>query len=252
MRDGRPDAGKFMRTLKNITMILLCLLCAATMPARSAQAMALLEKIFPAFFSAKHENSRPERTLRAPFAETQSPAEAGKDGKDSLSQLYNPKTTGTSGGPADLSVARKDKKSVGEWVQHALSEVLAVDAATYEKHLKYLATGMDDYALDDYKKFMQDTKILQTLRDGQYKLQCIVESDPVLLNDGPAEGRYRWLYDVPVTITFLPKEMRSYQDQGQNPVSQRIIVRLQVGQVAQGGAEGVMIESWTARASSGK
>lgn len=182
-------------------------------------------------FGKREKTPPPEETLTAPFA-----------------QITGARVEGQA--VHDISVPHRDEKHVAEWLQRAISEVLTIEAATYEDHLKYLATGMDSYALEDFKKFMESSKILEYLQGGRYRLGCVVESRPALLNEGPVESRYRWLYDVPVTITFLPGTMKSYEEA--NPVSQHIIVQVQAGRVAQGGADGVMIESWTVRANPDK
>ena len=232
-----------------------------------------LSRWFPQWFGEEETGPRPEDTLQAPFADP----DAVKEDKEELEALersgviyqssdgnkyrvfsgeagrtyalpeYNPNADLDEGGALDKPHRRPEH--LADWLVRATSEIFTVEHSGYEKHLKHLATGMSEAGLAEFQKFMADSKILPELQSQPVKLMGYVEEPPLLLNEGVLNGRYRWLFEMPVTVTFLPRDMSSYKDV-EDPTENtlRFIVQAQVGRVEKGPSEdNVVIETWRVR-----
>ena len=66
---------------------------------------------------------------------------------------------------------------------------------------------------------------MQMMNQNNLRMQSYVEA-PELINEGALEGRYRWLYEVPVTISFIPEEASDYRNV--KPVNRRYVLKTQL------------------------
>lgn len=228
-----------------------------------------LSKWFPKFFGKKEEGPLPEETLQAPFSDGEAArarqAEeragilfksadghfyrrlSGEDGEIYIVPDYTP--TGDIVAPGPLETSHRQAEHIADWLVRATSEIFTVDAQNYQKHLAHLATGMSDAGLVDFNQFMADSNIFSKLQEDGLQLRGYVEEPPLLLNEGPLAGRYRWLFEMPVTVTFLPPDVRTYRHIT-NPEDQSLsfIVQTQVGRVSDGPTnDSVIIETWKVR-----
>lgn len=208
----------------------------------------VLAMAFPETFDKDRDKPKPEETLLAPFATPESLAASKKAADDNALKIPYEPVHGVNSDTA-LAEPHRTRDEIGTWLLKAISEALNVTGEDYEKHIAFLKTGMDDYAIADFQKFMNDSNILATIRANGLKLQVYVEEKPVLLNSGALENRYRWLFEMPVTLSFLPRDMTTYKDMNSRDIMKEyVIVKTQVGRVVdKTSAEGVKIESWDVR-----
>lgn len=228
-----------MRRIRFI-VALVSMAAALAVAAPPAQAMPdFLKKIFSPM--QRDFGPDPSDTLQAPFAEQ---GQAPVGGLDSL--YGQPGAVPAQEDTKDLSQPHRQQEEISAWLVRAVSEILNVNADDYEGHLAHLATGMDEGALVDFKTFMDSSNILQTLKSGNYKIHSYVEGAPLLLNKGAVAERYRWLFEMPVMLTFLSRDAQSYKTA--SPYNQYVLIQVQVGRVAEGqGADALMIETFKVR-----
>lgn len=190
------------------------------------------------------------------FAHIYAPAaQAGSSVKEALfPYLYQDEDEGVPAAfsdPADaadiaLDTPHRHHDNIADWLINASSEMFSIEADTYEEHLEFLATGLNETALQQYQDFIRQSRILETLRTRNLVVRGVVTERPTLLNQAPLQGRYRWLFEVPVLLTFTPPSGVNLTTS--DPVTQNIIVTLQVGRMPLGeGLEELMIENITVR-----
>jgi hypothetical protein len=92
--------------------------------------------------------------------------------------------------------------------------------------------------------FYRKNGLTKVLESKKYYIRSFVQETPLLLNEGTVEGRYRWLYEVPVMISYMDRNMHGYKDV--QPVSQTITLKIQVGRAADQSKD-ILIESWTGK-----
>lgn len=199
-------------------------------PARAG----ILEFFFPML--ATSDEPDPSQTLQAPFADT--PAGPVQPGAVA---------------PVDLPVnavpiekPHRSATAVGGWIAETLPLVLTAVGEDYKVELEKTAPFFDKPGWDAYMAFMQEKGMLDVLQSGKYNMRSFVENAPIKLNEGVLDGRYRWLFEVPVIVSFLDKGVASYKDA--DPISQRVIVTLQVGRSSDAAnKDGILIERWSGK-----
>ena len=155
-------------------------------------------------------------------------------------------TSGNSAPPLSLDSPHRANDQVGEWMGLQVAELLNFTPATYDDHIRAASKFADDHARTDFHSFIINSNVLDTLQKNNFQLRGSTEGNALLLNTGLLEGRYRWLFEIPVLMTFLPVDAKSYSDT--QHLSQHIIVTAQVGRIShETNADEMQIESFSAR-----
>lgn len=233
-----------MRHILKITGGVLLASAIAILPATEAHARKTLWQIlFP--YNAPPSEPPPSKTLQAPFADPVADGKPETDGQDPLHPLYDYKNGGQ-GETTGLDKVHRSPEEIADWLERAVSDVLNIAADNFETHMRLLKTGMNETALNDFTAFIQSSNMLDNLRSHRMRLAGVVDATPLLLNEGVVAGRYRWLFELPVTASYMPAHVTSYGKL--EPVTQRVTVTVQVGRVARGqGFDEMIIESFKIR-----
>lgn len=221
------------------------------------QAQTLLERLFPAVFKKDISDAVPLQGGKvAPF-QNSAPVLQGEH----MGEAYQAGDASAPGAPVAgrveyapqsdipntivLDQPHRQPGQITVWVSKAISDALDFDPLRYDAHLQDQGGIMTPYAQEAFKAFMAKDNLLSALQSNDLVMRAFVTDASRVLNQGAIQGRYRWLLETPVTISFMPRGVSDYSTI--KPKSQRINVRTQVGRVEQTGQgsnqEGVMIET---------
>ncbi|MEZ5902783.1 MAG: DotI/IcmL family type IV secretion protein [Alphaproteobacteria bacterium] len=145
-----------------------------------------------------------------------------------------------------LAAAHRSNREIESWLQEAVSEALSFDLSTYKSNAKNIYPYFTKAGFQEYQKYLQDTGIFETLKTRDNRISVFVEGQSLLLNTSSVEGVYRWLYQVPITISFLPRNANDLT-KTKDVVTKQLDLRLQVTRVnLKNDPDAVQIESWVA------
>lgn len=179
----------------------------------------------------------PSGTLVAPFAETTVKPLAWEDRYKAAVAANN----------VALDRPHRSDKELGEWLMQAVAQTLSFDSTTFHTQLPELANGFSPAGIEQFKAWATDSGVLAALETNGMQLNGFVIDTPFLLNQGAISGRFRWLYEVPVMISFVPRGTRQNAP-GETAQSNRLLVTLQLGRRENSILEhGIQIESWAVR-----
>lgn len=200
--------------------------------------------LFPEHF-VDQEALKARETQTAPFAAEENAAQPVELHPDIV---YDP--LGESVNITEsLDVVHLNEANVSKWITEAVTEVMTFEVSGFEDHKTKIAKFMSENGFHEYETFIDTTNILRMMQSGNLDVRAFVVNIPELKGAGEAGGRYRWVYDVPVNLTFLPvgtTNYRSVQETGYRTES--LIFRIQLGRVKEGlGRDGIAIETWAAR-----
>lgn len=222
-------------TARLIALFLIAVFIFSAVPVRTAQAENFLEKYLPALFPPKDAPPGPEETLQAPFSDS-----APTQSIEGLEWRGEGQATEVS---ANLGTPHLANHQVGEQVVTNVSEALTFDKEDYITKLAKNAQMFSPDGHKQYQAFLRDNNLLAVLESKKFLMRSFVRQAPILLNEGPVEGRYRWLYEIPMMISYMDRAMTGYKES--EPVSQGLILRIQVGRVkGADGTDGILIETW--------
>jgi hypothetical protein len=198
----------------------------------------ILKEYMPFLFEKK-EGPQPEDTLIAPFADPalQQEAQTKDPGKPVLPVNAVP-----------LNLPHRTAREVARWIMIATAESLSFDTGTFDARQKKVATYFTPEAYQKYLTFLDTGFYREKLRSGSISLHNFVREEPFMINNGVVDGSYRWLFEVPVMLSYLPAGTSGYKDQ--DPTNEELVFRIEVMRSPGSGPEEILISNWSASAAS--
>jgi len=219
-----------MRQVFSVIAVSGIILCGAIVPAQAG----LLEFFFPSLREVPHD---PTKTMVAPFAE----GEEGVVEKGKLSEL-----------PVNAVPLDKPHRvggEIAEWVMVAAGDSMNFESGDSAAQIQARKALFDAAGLQQYQTFLRDKNIMKVIDSGRYNVRSYVENTPLLMNEGVVNKRYRWLYQVPVVLSYMDKSMKNYKNQ--DPITQKAVLNIQIGRVAASAEkpDGLQVEQWSGEVS---
>lgn len=229
-----------MRYFLSLFLILVIMPVTATAEEQTYRTAQFIPQIFK-----KNKDKEPlsEEDLIAPFAKGKEKAD-GNGGADIGVPYAGPLQ---SSNDVKLDTPHRTPEQVRHWLTEVIATVLTFNPNRYERHKRELESVMDPTAILEFDRQIKNSNLLTYLSSNNIELVSIVESfndNEHLQNRDVLGGRYRWLYKVPVTLTFLPIGMSSYEDR--SPLSKQVYVFAQVGRIQKDEQHPyeLLLESW--------
>ncbi len=208
-------------------LVLSILVVFAAFPAQAG----ILEFLFP---TLRNNGPQPSETLQAPFAD---PQEIKKEDAD------KPKAAPETSIP--LEFPHRSGNAISAWAVMAVSESLMFDEKTYSETLKDTEKYFSSNGRAAYMKSLAALNVPEVAQSSKYALRSFVIKDPLLLNEGKVDDRFRWLYDVPVSLTTMERGVKTYDDA--KPTTRDVRIRVQLGRTDRAdNPDGMWIETWEA------
>lgn len=185
----------------------------------------------------KNIEPNPALTLMAPFAD-----------QDAVLDIVDP--TGNKELAVPLEERHRPNTEISRWVQINVPSLMAFHADKYRHEYEEKIKFFSKVGAEEYVSFLRNNNIIKTLQTGRYDVAAIVDGYPVIINEGAVDGRYRWLYQVNVMLTFMDKKMTRYsRSKKGDTITKNFVLTTQLGRVRGADNEhGVLIETWGVKA----
>ncbi len=195
----------------------------------SAQA-GLLDFLFPA---PKENGPTPSDTLRAPFADEN----AVIDDMDSMDNIQN---------SMPLDQKHRTNNVIIQWLQMTVPDLISYKSDGYEDQYKQKVRSFSKSGAEDYVSFLHESNYITTLKTGRYDISGFVQDFPIVVNEGVVDGRYQWVFQTSIMVTYLEAGMTEYKaGKGVDSITQEYVLTFHLGRVEGVKNEhGVLIESW--------
>lgn len=210
-------------------LILLVLLGAFASPAFAAKS---IWDVFGSMFREKPAEPDPAKTLQAPFAYD---PDRKINPNEALPENAVP-----------LDVSHRSPQEIGEWLMTAISDAMSFEITPDGTRPVFKREYFTPSGLAQFEEFLTKSGIQKVLDSRKYHLRSFVRNTPLVLNEGAVHGHYRWLYEVPVMVSYIDAAGFKYKDK--DAINQAITLTVQVTRVKDGGGkEGVLIEIWNGK-----
>lgn len=219
--------------------LVLLALCsfAAPLPAQAGW----LEFFFPTLAPKPYD---PTQTMRAEFAPPPQ-GDAAADANTAPAKVTLPEDH------IPLDRAHKDNDELGQWLMMALAESLTFSQGDINAVLTKTRFYFDDAGYAQYTAFLRESAIQQSLQSGRYTVHAFAQEKPLMLNQGAVDGRYRWLLEIPVMVSFIERGAKDYKKI--KPVNKNFIFLVQIGRLPpKEGHSAVVIERLTLKGAAPK
>jgi intracellular multiplication protein IcmL len=137
-----------------------------------------------------------------------------------------------------LSEPNLSTPALMSWVAQASTEVMTFGFSDYRRRLQEASRNFTRSGWESFTKALQKSRIIEMVEANQQVVTAAPSGAPVLQSEGMAGGRYQWVVQLPMVL--------SYQS-GSQQRSDRLVVTIVVVRVPRlESPNGVGIEQWIA------
>jgi intracellular multiplication protein IcmL len=137
-----------------------------------------------------------------------------------------------------LDHANMGTAALMSWVAQAATEVMTFGFHDYQRRLQHSARHFTRHGWESFAAALQKSRIIESVEASQQVVSAQPRSAPILVQEGVFNGKYRWVVDLPLTVTYQA---------GTAARIDNLTVRLVVDRVASlENPNGVGIEQWIA------
>lgn len=205
---------------------------------------SILNDLAPSVFGARDRGPKPEDTLIAPFADDKIPSK--NDQKNLITETNNASIS--------LTVPHQDRTFMTQWAATQASSVFtynpyniandSTDGPTAQTAL--FKKSFSSPAQADIQALFALPYFANRLNDQKMQIKAFVDTPATIQNEGVFGNVYRWLIDVPVTITFYPSGYINDQITRSNKFETKTMtVRVQIARISGEYPDGCVIERFT-------
>jgi len=189
---------------------------------------SIFEFLFP---SLRDKGYDPTETMTAPFADVE------PDATDKSEDVMLPENA------VPLALPHRTSAAISEWVVTVSSEAMTFRGGDIEAEFEALKPYFSEGGYGQYRAFLKEKKLTEALEKNAYQLNAFVSDTPQLLNEGVVSGRYRWLYKVPMTVSYIKRGTNDYT--GVDPVNRDMVLNIQIGRSEKANdASGMVVDRW--------
>lgn len=217
-------------------------------PAQPARAdNTILNFLLPWIFGEPELGPQPQDTLQAPFGQekiqvtskTQAEMQKIFEAEDATELNLN-----------ELNLPHRSPEQIGDWLTTIVTQAMSIEPDTYAEKSKSFLPNFLPYAQQEYQTYLSSNQVLETLRTNNMKVNAFAEGRPSLIQEGVLDGTYRWLFRVPVMLTYYDRSTTTLKgrDHGKaaSQQTQRVLINIQVGRVpVSQNIESMIIERWS-------
>lgn len=127
------------------------------------------------------------------------------------------------------------------WAAQSATEVMTFGFHDYQRRLQQSSRHFTRYGWESFTTALQKSRIIESVEANQQVVTAQPRSAPILIQEGVFNGKYRWVVDLPLTVTYQA---------GSASRVDNLMVRMVIDRVPSlENPNGVGIEQWIAAAS---
>ncbi len=134
----------------------------------------------------------------------------------------------TTGG---ITLQHMSSAEVAERLEEIIAEALSFNKSNYTYGTASVEKYFTPEGYAQYKQFLASALFEQTITSQNLQSGAYVEQAPLELNKGVFGNAYKWVFEVPVTISFIPRNSETYRNDETKALNRRILLRAQFTRV---------------------
>jgi hypothetical protein len=155
-------------------------------------------------------------------------------------------------GEVDLSLRHMSAPEIASLLDVMIAEVLSFTPSNYDRNTALVQNYFTPGGYAQYKQYLTTAKLGETIKTRQLQSGVFNERPPLEINAQVQNGVFKWLYEVPVTMSFISAHAETYRGGATKPQNQRFTLRLQLTRVKDDkNPNKIAIEIWQMQAPRG-
>ena len=124
-----------------------------------------------------------------------------------------------------LSYPNMGRDALSDWVVKSASEIMTFGFNDVNERFEQSRHDFTAEGWEDFRKAMALSNFIDSMVQAQQILTTVPESPPVLKQEGMINGRYSWIFDVPLLVTFRAGATKVSRQKTAHIVVERIPTR---------------------------
>lgn len=92
--------------------------------------------------------------------------------------------------------------ALASWAAQAATEVMTFGFHDYQRRMQQSSRHFTRYGWEGFTNALQKSRIIDSVEAAQQVVTAQPRSAPVLVQEGVYNGKYRWVLDLPLTVTY--------------------------------------------------
>lgn len=155
------------------------------------------------------------------------PADVKTQFQNSLGKPLGP----AKAGEVDLSVKHLSNQEVAKFLNIILAESLSFNPSDFDYNTAQVENYFTPQGYQQYKDYLAKTKFGEIIKTQRLQSGAYAERPPIEINSTVQNGVYKWLFEVPVTLSFIPVNSQTYRSGAIKAQNQRFTLRVQLTRV---------------------
>jgi intracellular multiplication protein IcmL len=137
-----------------------------------------------------------------------------------------------------LDRANMGTSALMSWVSQSATEIMTFGFHDYQRRMQQSSRHFTRQGWESFTAALQKSRIMESVEASQQVVTAQPRSAPVLVQEGVFNGKYRWVVDLPLTVTY---------QSGSASRADNLMIRLVIDRVPSlESPNGVGIEQWIA------
>lgn len=101
-----------------------------------------------------------------------------------------------------LNQPNMTRAALMSWVSQAATDVMTFGFHDYQKRLQESSRHFTRRGWESFTKALQKSRIIESVEENQQVVTATPRSAPILLQEGVFAGKYRWIVQLPLMVTY--------------------------------------------------
>ena len=138
-----------------------------------------------------------------------------------------------------LNVPNLSTPALMSWVAQSATEVMTFGFHDYKRRLQEASRNFTRRGWGSFTKALENSRIMETVVSNNQVVTAAPRSSPILISEGTVNGRYQWVVELPLNVTY---------QSGSKTRSDNLVVTLVIVRVSKlESPNGLGIEQWIAQ-----
>lgn len=150
-----------------------------------------------------------------------------------------------SGTESSLAIQHMGSREISMKLTEIIAEALTFNQSDYATVVSNMRKYFTPDGYNQYTQFLTNSAFQNALTTQGLQSGAFAETDPVELGRGAYSGVYKWVFEVPVTVSLIPRNAETYRNDETVAQNRNFVLRAQLARVNDPqDPDAVKIELW--------
>ncbi|TAL31862.1 MAG: hypothetical protein EPN97_10655 [Alphaproteobacteria bacterium] len=132
-----------------------------------------------------------------------------------------------------------DDRAVADWVKGAAADIMTFDHKNHAEHFDAAKKYFTSVGWETFDAALKRSRVVDAVTSQSQTVTAEASGEPVIVQEGALGGKYRWIVQMPLVVTYKAPENKRVDKLQLNLVLERVSLA--------GSPDGIGIAQWIAQ-----